>query len=190
MGRIFLHSIHSVGGDEKVRFFRSQIALFHINIANTVSNIAPGIPNVPTTSDVITFIPICNPHIVPTMLITYNNTAPKNEFIINLVIIFIGIINIFPTISIPIIHATYTNNILTSMLSPISMLSHSMFVHGQIWYFIMSFILIIPNNVFKYALLYASYFIFSILLNSMLLSFAFFIKKSSLDWFAFIWYKK
>ena len=51
------------------------------------------------------------------MLITYNNTAPKNEFIINLVIIFIGIINIFPTISIPIIHATYTNNILTSMLS-------------------------------------------------------------------------
>ena len=132
MGRIFLHSIHSVGGDEKVRFFRSQIALFHINIANTVSNIAPGIPNVPTTSDVITFIPICNPHTVPTMLITYNNTAPKSEFIINLIIIFIGIINIFPTINIPIIHATYTNNILTSMLSPISMLSHSMFVHGQI----------------------------------------------------------
>lgn len=104
----------------------------YINIANTASNIAPGIPNIPTTSAVTTFIPICNPHTVPTMLITYNNTAPKSEFIINLVIIFIGIINIFPTINIPIIHTTYTNNILTSMLSPISMLSHSMFVHGQI----------------------------------------------------------
>ena len=69
--------------------------VIYINIASTVSNTAPGMPNVPTTSDVITFIPICNPHIVPTMLITYNNTAPKNEFIINLVIIFIGIINIF-----------------------------------------------------------------------------------------------
>ena len=98
--------------------------VIYINIASTVSNTAPGIPNIPTTSAVTTFI--------PTMLITYNNTAPKNEFIINLVIIFIGIINIFPTINIPIIHATYTNNILTSMLSPISMLSHSMFVHGQI----------------------------------------------------------
>ena len=117
---------------KKCVFFRSQIALFHINIANTVSNIAPGIPNIPTTSAVTTFIPICNPHAVPTMLITYNNTAPKSEFIINLVIIFIGIINIFPTINIQIIHATYTNNILTSMLSPIPMLSHSMFVHGQI----------------------------------------------------------
>lgn len=106
--------------------------VIYINIANTVSNTAPGIPNIPTTNAVTTFIPICNPHTVPTMLITYNNTAPKNEFIINLVIIFIGIINIFPTINIPIIHTTYTNNILTSMLSPISMLSHSMFVHGQI----------------------------------------------------------
>ena len=71
--------------------------VIYINIANTVSNTAPGIPNIPTTSAVTTFIPICNPHTVPTMLITYNNTAPKNEFIINLVIIFIGIINIFPT---------------------------------------------------------------------------------------------
>ena len=65
--------------------------VIYINIANTVSNTAPGIPNIPTTSAVTTFIPICNPHTVPTMLITYNNTAPKNEFIINLVIIFIGI---------------------------------------------------------------------------------------------------
>lgn len=63
--------------------------VIYINIASTVSNTAPGMPNVPTTSDVITFIPICNPHIVPTMLITYNNTAPKNEFIINLVNYFL-----------------------------------------------------------------------------------------------------
>ena len=62
-----------------MRFFRSQIALFHINIANTVSNTAPGIPNIPTTSAVTTFIPICNPHTVPTILITYNNTAPKKR---------------------------------------------------------------------------------------------------------------
>ena len=89
---------------------------FYINIFSIANSTAPGIPSIPTTSAVITFIPIWNCHNAPTKLIMYKSTTPNIEVIINLPIIFIGTINTFPTIIIPIMQATYISNIFTSIL--------------------------------------------------------------------------
>lgn len=100
----------------------SQIKIDSIN-----SKIAPGIPNIPTITAVIKFIPICNPHIVPIMLIAYNKITPNIELIINFRIILIGTIKIFPIIIIPIIQATYINNILISIFKHIPFLAFATF---------------------------------------------------------------
>ena len=84
-----------------------------------MSNIAPGIPNIPTIKAVIKFIPICNPQIAPIMLITYNKITPNIEFKINFRITFIGTIKIFPIIIIPIMQAIYISNILNSIFNHI-----------------------------------------------------------------------
>ena len=75
---------------------------YYISNCKTVSNIAPGIPSRPTTTLVITLIPICKLHAPPTKFIIYNNRAPSSELIISLTIHFIGTIKIFPIIIMPI----------------------------------------------------------------------------------------
>lgn len=88
----------------------------YIKMANIERSIAPGIPNIPTTKVVTRFIPICSPHIPPIRLIKYSRIAPNTELIISFAIIFIGTINIFPKMKIPIIHAIYISNILVSII--------------------------------------------------------------------------
>ena len=94
-----------------------SVAYFHMNIVKIKRRIAPGIPNIPTINAVIRLIPICNPHIAPTMLIIYNKITPNIEFKISFKIIFIGTIKIFPTIIIPIMQAIYISNIFISIFS-------------------------------------------------------------------------
>ena len=87
-------------------FLRPKIVLeiipkkSYMNIASTVSNTAPGTPSSPTVSIVITFIPMCNPQVIPAKLISQINIPPKIEFNINLNIIFNGTNKSFPIINI------------------------------------------------------------------------------------------
>lgn len=115
------------------KLFRKK---FHyMNIASTVSSTAPGTPSKPIVSIVITFIPMCNPQVIPTKLINQINIPPKIEFNINLNIIFNGTNKIFPIINIAITHAKYTSNIFISIfLLPFIFyfLPHSMLHIGQL----------------------------------------------------------
>ena len=85
-----------------------------MHYAIMANKIAPGIPNKPTNTAVIAFMPICNPHAVPIKFIMYNNIIPIIEFTSSFIINFIGTIKIFPTIIIPIKQHTYINIIFIS----------------------------------------------------------------------------
>lgn len=166
----------------------------YMNIASTVSNTAPGTPSSPTVSIVITFIPMCNPQVIPAKLINQINIPPKIEFNINLNIIFNGTNKIFPIINIAITHAKYTSNIFISIfLLPLIFyfLPHSMLHIGQLLHAtFISFILLSHLNIFSYYIYlfnfclnsvkyhshYASYFNLSTFVTSNSFSFASFIK--------------
>ena len=69
--------------------------------------IAPGIPKIPTKIEVIKFNPIWKLKNDPIRLIINIVNPPKIEFITNLNIVFIGMINILPNINKKKIQAIY-----------------------------------------------------------------------------------
>jgi len=79
---------------------------------------APGIPQIPTKTDVTRFKPICMPQLPPIWLITNINTPPNIEFIIIFIIFHIGILNNAPSAIISITHPAIIIVLLMSKVIP------------------------------------------------------------------------
>ena len=93
--------------------YKIYLFVFHPKIIFIiVIKIAPGIPSIPTNTDVNTLSPIWKLKVAPTILIIYINNPPKIELKINFKIVLIGIINILPNIKIKKMHAKYVTIVL------------------------------------------------------------------------------
>ena len=105
-------------GDFLSNWGASPIA-YIINVSITKS-IAPGIPSIPTTNDVIIFNPMWKPNEAPIKFIMYIIAPPIIVLNTNFKIFLIGNKNIFPIIKIAIAHpatiSMFVNSINTLLL--------------------------------------------------------------------------
>lgn len=138
-----------------------------------ISNIAPGIPNIPTNNAVPILRPIWNSNALPTKLIKNIINPPKIELATNLKIALNGIENTFPIIHSIAIHPKI-----------IIAEEKSKFYHPTL--FTNSYDKIWTNITYTtwFFLKYSS----SIISKEIPILFAFFTKKSNLLLSAFIWY--
>lgn len=88
--------------------------VIYINSLISTTNIAPGIPKIPTVIEVIIFNPIWKFKNPPIKLIIRIIIPPSIEFIINFNIVFSGTINTFPAINKKNRHATKAITLLYS----------------------------------------------------------------------------